>query len=152
MGTRRTAFATPFALAVTIAVASLAAGCGDNIRSGGDGGGPDAAWDQVIEIDGLDGPVSTYFDEQGILHARCESDADCFAAEGYFHAAHRFVQMDLRRRLGRGRLSALAGGVTVPNDKFWRMMMTDREGTPLEERIYASADDQTRAALDAYSR
>ena len=148
MGTRRNRFTAQLALAI----ASLAAGCGDNIRSGGDGGGPDAAWDQVIEIDGLDGPVSTYFDEQGILHARCESDADCFAAEGYFHAAHRFVQMDLRRRLGRGRLSALAGGVTVPNDKFWRMMMTDREGTPLEERIYASADDQTRAALDAYSR
>ena len=151
MGTRRTAFAAPLALAFT--VASFATGCGDNIRSGdGDGGGPDAAWDQVIEIDGLDGPVSVYFDEQGVLHARCESDADCFAAEGYFHAAHRFVQMDLRRRLGRGRLSALAGAVTLANDRFWRMMMTDREGTPLEERILAAADDPTRAALEAYSR
>ena len=122
------------------------AGCGDNIGSGGggDGGGPDAGWDQVITIDGLDGPVSVYFDAQGILHARCESDADCFAAEGYFHAAHRFVQMDLRRRLGRGRLSALAGAVTLDTDRFWRMMMTDRDGTPLEEQILAAADDRTR--------
>jgi penicillin G amidase len=132
---------------------ALAAACGDNVGTGGDGGpGADAAWDQVISIDGLDGPVSVYFDAQGILHARCESDADCFAAEGYFHAAHRFVQMDLRRRLGRGRLSALAGSVTLDNDRFWRMMMTDREGTPLEERIMAHADDRTIAALEAYSR
>jgi penicillin amidase len=131
----------------------LAAGCGDNIGSGGgDAGGPDASWDQVISIDGLDGPVSVYFDGQGILHASCQSDADCFAAEGYFHAAHRFVQMDLRRRLGRGRLSALAGAATVETDTFWRMMMTDREGTPLEERIFAHADERTVAALEAYSR
>lgn len=141
-------------LALVSALLLAAAGCGDNTGSGGggDGGGPDASWDQVISIDGLDGPVSIYFDEPGILHARCESDADCFAAEGYFHAAHRFVQMDLRRRLGRGRLSALAGAVTLDTDRFWRMMMTDREGTPLEERILAQADERTVAALEAYSR
>jgi len=140
-------------LSVLTGLLLAAAACGDNLDSGASGdGGPDASWDQVISIDGLDGPVSVYFDEQGILHARCESDADCFAAEGYFHAAHRFVQMDLRRRLGRGRLSALAGPVTLPNDKFWRMMMTDRDGTPLEERIFAQADAETVAALEAYSR
>ena len=148
MRTGRPALVSSLALSVV-----LAAGCGDNLGSGsGDGGGPDASWDQVIAIDGLDGPVSVYFDEHGILHARCESDADCFAAEGYFHAAHRFVQMDLRRRLGRGRLSALAGAVTLDTDRFWRMMMTDRDGTPLEERILAAADDRTVAALEAYSR
>lgn len=137
---------------ISSSLLAIAAACGDNAGAGGDAGGPDASWDQVIAIDGLDGPVSIYFDEQGILHARCESDADCFAAEGYFHAAHRFVQMDLRRRLGRGRLSALAGGFAVPVDTYWRMMMTDREGTPLEERILAHADDRTIAALEAYSR
>jgi penicillin G amidase len=142
------------ALAIAFALGAVNAGCGDNLGSGagGDGGGPDAGWDQVISIDGLEGPVSVYFDAQGILHVQCGSDADCFAAEGYFHAAHRFVQMDLRRRLGRGRLSALAGGVTLPTDRFWRMMMTDREGTPLEERILAAADDRTRAALESYSQ
>jgi penicillin G amidase len=151
---RTSAPSAAFALVLAVALAAATAGCGDNIRSGagGDGGGPDAGWDQVISIDGLEGPVSAYFDPQGILHAQCGSDADCFAVQGYFHAAHRFVQMDLRRRLGRGRLSALAGPVTLPNDRFWRMMMTDREGTPLEERILAAADEPTRAALEAYSR
>ena len=142
------------ALCAWFAVAAVSGACGDNLTSGaggGDGGGPDAGWDQVIAIDGLEGPVSVYFDQQGILHAQCGSDADCFAVEGYFHAAHRFAQMDLRRRLGRGRVSALAGGIALPVDRFWRMMMTDREGTPLEERILAQADDQTRAALEAYS-
>src|SRR5688572_10583229 len=112
---RSSALSAAFALVPAVAVAAASAGCGDNIRSGagGDGGGADAGWDQVISIDGLEGPVSAYFDAQGILHAQCGSDADCFAVQGYFHAAHRFVQMDLRRRLGRGRLSALAGGVTL---------------------------------------
>src|SRR5688572_25095109 len=106
-----------------VLVTACLIGCGDDLAVRGDGGSPDASWDQTISIEGLDGPVGVFFDGQGILHARCESDADCFAAQGYFHAAHRFAQMDIRRRLGRGRLSALAGAVTLDTDRFWRMMM-----------------------------
>lgn len=156
--TARARLASLFAL-------SLAAACGDNdddddspaddaddADDNDDGDGPDAGPDLNVSIEGLDGPVEIYFDLQGILHARCVSDADCFAAEGYFHAAHRFAQMDLRRRLARGRLSALVGAAGLASDRPQRQMMTARDGQPLEERLYENVDDQTRAALEAYSR
>src|SRR5690606_20487783 len=135
-------------LLATAALAALLAGCGDDLP--GPGGG-DAAPDGDLVIEGLSGPVTVHFDEHGVLHARCESEADCFMVEGYFHAAHRFVQMDIRRRLGRGRLSRLAGPVTLPTDMRWRQMMATTDGDSLAERLLASADERTRAALEAYS-
>lgn len=146
-------------------VLSVAAACGgdddDNPADDGDDAddaddgdddGPDAGPDVNVSIDGLDGPVDVYFDEQGILHASCVSDADCYAVEGYFHAAHRFAQMDIRRRLARGRLSALVGPLALAIDGPQRQMMTARDGQPLEERLYENADEATVAALEAYSR
>ena len=141
----------------------VASACGDDLDpvddagdDGGDDGEDDGGDDQEIldvRIDGLDGPVDVFFDDSGILHARCASDADCFAVEGYFHAAHRFGQMDIRRRVGRGRLGALAGSLAFENsDRDQRRMMTARDGRPLEEQLLANADDRTLAALEAYSR
>ncbi|HTE55935.1 MAG TPA: penicillin acylase family protein [Kofleriaceae bacterium] len=140
---------------------SLVAACGDDDDDGTDANdgtdaddgndGPDASVEQ-ISIDGLSAPVDVYFDDQGILHASCQTDADCFAVEGYFHAAHRFAQMDIRRRLARGRLAALVGAPALATDKEQRQMMTSRDGQPLEEQLYDSADEPTRDALAAYSR
>ena len=141
----------------------VAAACGDDLEppgddgaDGGDDNGDDGGDDQEtldVRIDELDGPVDVFFDDSGIMHARCTSDADCFAVEGYFHASHRFGQMDIRRRVGRGRIGALAGAIAVDlSDKDQRRMMTARDGTPLEERLLANADERTLAALEAYSR
>src|SRR5690606_21992345 len=62
------------------ALAAPLAGCGDDLP--GPGGG-DAAPDGDLVIEGLSGPVTVDFDEHGVLHARCESEADCFMVEGY---------------------------------------------------------------------
>jgi penicillin G amidase len=121
------------------------AACGD------DGGSPEV-FDDTIEIDGMSAPASIYVDELGVLHVRCASDQDCVAVQGYFHAAHRFFQMDLRRRLARGRLSELVGDVALPIDRDWRRRMTARDGRPLEEAVLAGASDETRAMVDAYTR
>src|SRR6266545_2738245 len=148
------------ALSVLLLAAPVAA-CGDNLSpAGGDddvGGEPDAAPQpdsgvQGVAIEGLDGPVDVYFDEQGIMHAICQSDADCFAVEGYFHAAHRFAQMDIRRRFARGKLAALVGPFGLDTDIAQRQMMMARDGTPLEEQLLAAAQPETVAALEAYSR
>lgn len=145
-----------------VALASLLslclAACGDDLSPrGGDDDDDDDGSDgsdggDGISIEGLDGPVDVYFDGLGILHASCQTDADCFAVEGYFHAAHRFGQMDLRRRVARGRLSALIGTAGLATDRAQRVMMTARDGTPLEEQLMASADERTVEALEAYSR
>ncbi len=151
------------ALVPLFSLCLVAAACGDDLEpsdddAGDDGGddGDDGGDDQEtldVRIDGLDGPVDVFFDDSGIMHARCASDADCFAVEGYFHASHRFGQMDIRRRVGRGRLGALAGAVAVElSDKDQRRMMTARDGSPLEERLLENADERTLEALEAYSR
>jgi penicillin amidase len=163
----RTPLARPTVRAALVPLFSLcllAAACGDDLEpsddgddDGGDDTGDDGGDDDQetidVRIDGLDGPVDVFFDSSGIMHARCASDADCFAAEGYVHAAHRFGQMDIRRRVGRGRIGALAGAIAVElSDKDQRRMMTARDGSPLEERLLENADARTMAALEAYSR
>ena len=148
----------PRAVLVSLLSLSLGAACGDDLDpapgdDGDDGDDDDGGEPEGVFIDELDGPVDVYFDAAGILHASCSTDADCFAVEGYFHAAHRFGQMDIRRRVGRGRLSALAGPITLnASDVPQRRMMTTPEGTPLEEELLAFADERTLAALEAYSR
>ena len=119
-----------------------------------DGGSGDATpLDLVIE--GLSAPVEVLFDDHSILHLRCQSDDDCFAAQGYFHAAHRFNQMDLARRVATGRISAIAGAagdVVLDVDRFNRHMVATRDGGRLEEQFLAGTSDRTLAMLEAYSR
>ena len=55
-----------------------------------------------LRIEGLSAPVTVQFDEAGVLHIDCETNLDCYAAQGYFHADHRFFEMDLIRRQTRG--------------------------------------------------
>src|SRR5690606_39554411 len=88
-----------------------------------------------LSIDGLDGPVTARFDEVGMLHLECRTDADCVAALGYFHARDRFWQMDVRRRFATGRLSTLAGALVVEIDVANRALFADREGRWAEERL-----------------
>jgi penicillin amidase len=135
----------PVRVLAVLALASSVSAC----SCGGDD--PEDA-DLAIELPGLSAPVMAYTDAEGVTHLKCETDDDCVAAEGYVHASQRFFQMDLRRRLARGRLSLLAGSVTVETDKEWRRIMTSRDGRPLEEVALEGADARTVAALEAYSR
>src|SRR5688500_15930832 len=113
---------------ILVAIAAGSIGCGDNLDAAPDGGAPDSGVDDTIEIDGLGAPVRVFLDSAGVLHLSCQSDADCFAAQGYFHAAHRFFQMDLRRRLARGRLSEAAGMLALPIDIEQRLKHSTRDG------------------------
>lgn len=140
-------------IAVMLA-ATAAAACGDNLAAGpaDDAGPPEMVLDDTIEIDGLDAPVDVFLDGAGVLHLACQSDVDCFAAQGYFHAAHRFFQMDLRRRLARGRLSEAAGVLALDIDVGQRLKHATRDGQPIEQRIWDMSSDDTRAAIEAYTR
>ena len=107
-----------------------------------------------LRIQGLSAPVTVNFDAMGVLHLRCQTNNDCYAAQGYYHAAHRFAQMDLRRRLGRGRLSSLVAvkyDDTIAIDIETRKLLATRDGEFLEDKLYADLDDETRSAVDAYT-
>ena len=87
-------------------------------------------------------------------HLECQTNGDCFAAQGYLHAANRFAQMDVRRRFGRGQLSSF---VIADNDLLFnvdvstRTLLSAPDGTPLEEVYLSEMDAETRASLEAYT-
>ena len=107
---------------------------------------------QPVRISGNTAEVRADTDALGMLHLRCEVDSDCVAAQGYFHAAHRFSQMDINRRFATGRLCELVGTVTLDTDRSQRFRLATRDGGSIPQRIYDSASPETRALFDAYAR
>ncbi|MEQ9496749.1 MAG: penicillin acylase family protein [Deltaproteobacteria bacterium] len=117
-------------------------------RDGGevrDGGPPD------IRIPGLSSPVDVKFDEYGVLHVRCQTDADCFRAEGYFHASERFPQMDIRRRFAAGRLAEVFGPLALDNDRATRHFISTRTGGSVAQQIWDNSDAASQAMVTAYT-
>ena len=149
---------------VSVLAIGLWAGCGDDGGPGGAGGGGGTGGDggtggsvmADIEIAGLSAPVSAHFDTNGVLNAECETDEDCAATLGYFHARDRFVQMDLRRRFTTGRLTAFltaaarAFGATE-TDIENRALYSTLDGEPAEDAVIAAATPKTLALYEAYA-
>ncbi|HMR73910.1 MAG TPA: penicillin acylase family protein [Polyangiaceae bacterium] len=147
------------------AVAALL-GCGDDEATkgspggGGQGGagaagGAGGAGVPGVQIDGLSAPVNAYLDDRGMLSVDCQTNADCIASLGYFHARDRFVQMDLRRRITTGRLTQMLGAgvraTALPIDFENRARYSTRSGEPLEDSIYEQSDAESKAMMVAYA-
>ena len=115
--------------------------------------GPDPG--AQIVIPGMSGPATAYIDSFGVFHADCQTDPDCAAMLGYFHARDRFAQMDLRRRLTTGRIGTLVTGpvheIALDIDRESRAQFTTTTGKPIEEVMVESASPETLALLEAYS-
>ena len=71
-----------------------------------------------LEIPELNDEVTVIRDEWGIPHIYASNDLDLFFAQGYVHAQDRFFQMDMLRRLVRGRISEILGSDAISTDKF----------------------------------
>jgi penicillin G amidase len=134
-------------------------GPGDLGSAGTDGGpNPDGGTNpSSFEIPGLDDPVTVRFDARGILHAECATPEDCMAVEGYFHAAHRFGQMDFRRRAAQGRLTELYrtigfGSATISQDRQARAVFSTRTGEPMVDQLLDAASNETLGYLRAYTQ
>ncbi len=124
----------------------------------GDGEPPDVSDDtgsalptRTLMAEPFSDPVELRIDDWGIPHIRCQGALDCFAAQGYIHAQHRFFEMDLIRRQTLGELSEIIGGFGLESDTKFRRLMTTREGEPLEDAYYQQAGDRTKAMLQAYA-
>ena len=64
---------------------------------------------QYIRLAGLSEPVRVYLDSAGIPHIDAANVTDLAQAAGYMHGRDRFFEMDLLRRIARGRLAELLG-------------------------------------------
>ncbi|MBL8743660.1 MAG: penicillin acylase family protein, partial [Myxococcales bacterium] len=142
-----------------LGLSALVCACGEDPSAqgggavGGSGGGGGHGTGGVT-IPELTAPVDALYDDVGILHLRCATDVDCYAALGYFHAQNRFFFMDFVRNTIRGTLGALVKGgeVVLERDAANRSFFATREGEPLAEKVYADASPEVKAIIDAYSR
>src|SRR5690349_10499994 len=64
---------------------------------------------RTLAIPGMDGTVEVVRDEFDQPHVYATTYPDTMRVLGWLHAEDRFIQMDLARRLGEGRLSELIG-------------------------------------------
>lgn len=103
--------------------------------------------DDQSRIPGLAGPVTIQLDPDGIPWIKAASETDAAIAIGYMHARDRMFQMDLMRRAASGRLSELAGTVTLRLDRTNRTLGLRRRA----EAELAGIDPAARAMLDAYA-
>ncbi|MRG99204.1 penicillin acylase family protein [Xanthomonas sontii] len=71
---------------------------------------------------GVSAPVTITRDTNGVPHIRAASDMDAFFAVGYTHAQDRLWQLELQRRMARGRLSEIFGKESIETDVWFRTL------------------------------
>tara|TARA_B100000949_G_scaffold220404_1_gene220337 strand:- start:10263 stop:12650 length:2388 start_codon:yes stop_codon:yes gene_type:complete len=76
-------------------------------------------------LPGIQNEVTTYFDSYGIPHIYAQNETDAIKALGYVHAQDRLWQMELLRRVAKGRLSEVFGEDMVKTDKFFLSLGID---------------------------
>jgi penicillin amidase len=104
--------------------------------------------DGTAALPGLQHEVTVERDRWGVPHIRAASVEDLAEAQGYVMAQDRLWQMDLLRRVARGRLSEILGEKTVTIDKNFRTLGFSRAA----ERDVALLDAEERKVYDAYAR
>ncbi|RDY61407.1 penicillin acylase family protein [Flagellimonas nanhaiensis] len=76
-------------------------------------------------LPGLSNETTVFFDQYGIPHIYAENEADAFRALGYVHAQDRLWQMELIRRVAKGKLSEVFGSDLLETDKFFLSLGID---------------------------
>ncbi|WP_149142248.1 penicillin acylase family protein [Gemmobacter caeruleus] len=104
-------------------------------------------YDEDFTLSGLSAPVDVVRNNDNVPHIFGKTDADVFFALGFAHAQDRLWQMTMLRRTAEGRLSELFGQRTVKIDELLRRY----DFETLARQSLAVQDDETRAALEAYS-
>lgn len=100
-----------------------------------------------LALPGLSAPVEVLRDGEGVPHIFAASLEDAWTTLGYLHAQDRLFQMEMGRRIARGRLAELIGSGGVGFDRQMRTF-----GLPaLAEASLSALDPETRRALDAYA-
>lgn len=88
-----------------------------------------------LTLKGLEKEVEVYFDEYGIPHIYAQNETDAQFALGYVHAQDRLFQMEMMRRLGKGRLAEILGAELVKTDRFFRTLGTHEAAKRGTERF-----------------
>ncbi|MFC4549118.1 MULTISPECIES: penicillin acylase family protein [Halorussus] len=93
------------------------------------------------------GEATVRYDDYGTPHVEAGDEAALYFAVGYVQAADRLFQMDLQRRVMRGRLSEVVGEATLDSDEFHAKM--DFVGAA-EANLELFDGDATADAIDCF--
>ena len=97
-------------------------------------------------VTGLDQPVTTTIDSDGMLHIVAETHHDVHFAQGLLTAELRLWEMEFQRRVGRGTLSELVGTPGLGHDKMSRTLGLYQAA----ERAFHDLDNYGKIAINAY--
>lgn len=103
---------------------------------------PDDRATDVLKLEGLTQSVTVTYDDWGVAHIEAQNLTDLARAAGFVQGRDRFFQMDLLRRLAKGRVSELVGEqplmaeTTVDYDRVMR-------GWQIEQRCAQTVSKMT---------
>ncbi|TXH77534.1 MAG: penicillin acylase family protein [Lysobacteraceae bacterium] len=103
--------------------------------------------DQVRLEKGVAAPVTIIRDKDGVAHIQAISDRDAFFAVGYVHAQDRMWQLELQRRMARGRLSEVFGKKSIEADVWFRTLGLYEAAKP----AWSTLSPEAKASITAYS-
>ncbi len=104
---------------------------------------------QTIDgLDGLHGTVRVVVDGYGIPHIYATSRRDAAYALGWFHARDRFLQMDIFRRSGSGRLAELLGPAAIEEDRLARILGLHRAAESAWQHLVPARE---RRIIESYT-
>ncbi len=99
-------------------------------------------------LPGLIAPVKVHRDASDVTHIIASDPRDAWFTIGFVHAQERGWQMEFNRRVMRGRLSEVLGAATLDTDRLMRTLGLHAAA----QAQLAGLDEESRAALEAYSR
>ena len=103
--------------------------------------------DGQLALAGLHAPVEVLIDGQGVPAVYANDTDDAWFAAGVLHARDRLWQMELYRRVTRGRLSEVMGRSTIPIDqRFLTLGLRDAA-----EAEWQRASPAVKTALERYA-
>ena len=105
-------------------------------------------YEGTVRAPELAAPATVSFGPHAIPYLRAESREDLFFAQGYLLASERMWQMDLIRRIARGKLAEILGEEALAVDRLFRTLGLNRAA----ERNLEALSDEGRRYLDAYAR
>src|SRR5215210_369159 len=100
----------------------------------------------VVKVNGLNAPVEIIRDADAVPHIYAQNMPDGYFGLGYVHAQDRLWQMELQRRVGRGRLSEIFGPAAVGGDRFLRTLGVYRAARDAWESFPA----ESKQIVEAY--
>ncbi|HEX6279211.1 MAG TPA: penicillin acylase family protein, partial [Pyrinomonadaceae bacterium] len=102
---------------------------------------------QRFDFPSLKAEVTVHRDKYSRPYIKAANDSDLYFVQGYVTASDRLWQMDLMRRVARGRTAELFGSRTLEEDKRWRRLGFAK----VVEDSIQHLSPELRSALDSYA-